>query len=165
MDDFRTTPQMILASRLHTRLGKFAFVGLKLLGVELPRSVKIGSGLRLAHGASGLVVHQHTVIGSNVVLYQGVTIGRGDQYLRRDQVPHDPSGERAGHVVIEDDVIIGAGAVVLFRNGETVSLGRGCVIGANAVVNRSVPPGEIWAGAPAKKVGTNPNATASFSVN
>ncbi|MEQ7737476.1 hypothetical protein ABQG64_14465, partial [Escherichia coli] len=88
----RTTPQMLLAARLHTRMGKLAFIGLKLLGVEIPRSVKIGGGLRLAHGAVGLVVHQHTVIGKNVVLYQGVTIGRGDQYLRRDQVPHDPTG-------------------------------------------------------------------------
>jgi serine O-acetyltransferase len=155
-DDMRPTPQGRLAAHPNGRAGKLAWALLKLLGVEIPTSVKIGDGLRLAHGAVGLVVHQHTILGSNVVLYQGVTLGRGDQYLRRDQVTHDPSGG-AGHIVIEDDVIVGANAVVLFKSRQTLTLGRSSVIGANSTVLTSVPPGEIWAGTPAKKVGTNPN--------
>ena len=50
-------------------------------------------------------------------------------------------------------MIIGAGAKVLFRDGQWLTIGRGAVVGANAVVTRSVPPGEVWAGVPAKRVG------------
>ncbi|AWB90869.1 serine O-acetyltransferase [Aeromicrobium chenweiae] len=158
MDDMRPTPQMRLARRLNGRGGKTAWAALKLLGVEIPRSVQIAGGLRLAHGAVGLVVHQYTIIGQDVVLYQGVTLGRGDQYRRLDQVDHDPS--TGGRIVVEDRVIVGANAVVLFKVGQFLTLGHDCVIGANSVVLDSVPPGEIWAGSPAKKVGTNPNFTA-----
>lgn len=154
-DDFRPTPQMRLAARLNGRGGKAAWAALKLLGVEIPPSVEIGGGLRLAHGAVGLVVHQHTVIGRNVVLYQGVTLGRGDQYRRLDEVDHNP--ETGGRIIVEDEVIVGANAVVLFKVGQTLTLGRGSIVGANSTVLESVPPGEIWAGSPARKRGINPH--------
>ena len=57
-----------------------------------------------------------------------------------------------GQILVEDDVVIGAGAKLLFKLGQTLTVGRGAVIGANAVVLSSVPPGEIWAGMPARKV-------------
>lgn len=151
----RLTPQMWLARHLHGPFGKLAFVGLKLLGVELPRSVTIGRGLRLAHGAVGLVVHQYTVIGQDVVLYQGVTLGRGDQYRLLDEVDHDPKS--GGRIVVGDKVIVGANAVVLFKVGQTLTLGDGAIIGANSTVLESIPPGEIWAGSPARQVGVNPH--------
>ncbi len=131
-----------LARSLHTPWGAIAFKLLTLLGVEIPRSVVIGEKLELPHGAFGLVVHQSTVIGDRVKIFQGVTIGRSDQYLA--DVP------RGGRVVIEDDVTLGAGAKILFRGGETLTIGSGSVIGANAVVTRDVPPREVWAGIPAK---------------
>lgn len=135
-----------LVRRLHSPWGAVAFKLLTLLGVEIPRTVKIGSGLELPHGAFGLVVHESTVLGDRVKLFQGVTIGRSDQY--RKDVP------KGGRAIIEDDVVVGAGAKILFRGGETLTVGRGSVIGANAVVTQDVPPGEVWAGIPARRLRT-----------
>ena len=56
-------------------------------------------------------------------------------------------------VVIEDDVWLGAGVVVL----PGVRLGSGCVIGAGAVVTNDVPPGAVFAGVPAKAIGSRAN--------
>jgi serine O-acetyltransferase len=128
-----------------------AFRSLWRRGVEIPVRVPFGPGLRLAHGAFGLVVHESTVIGANVRVYQGVTIGRADQYLTRAQL------RPGGGVVVGDGVILGSGCKVLFKSGQTLHIEEGAVIGANAVVLTSVPAGEIWAGAPAKRVSINPN--------
>jgi serine acetyltransferase/thymidylate kinase len=70
----------------------------------------------------GIVIHSKSVIGSRVTVMQQVTIGGKD--LGRDEAP-----------VIEDDVYIGAGARVL----GAVRVGRGAIIGANAVITRDVP--------------------------
>jgi serine O-acetyltransferase len=146
-----------LAKALPNRwTGNLAFLALKFLGVELPRTVPIGNGLRLPHGAVGLVVHESTKIGKNVRLYQGVTIGRADQYLTRAQLSTEPSG-----VEICDNAIIGAGSAVLFKTGQEITIGTNAVIGANSVVLSSVPAGEIWAGAPAVRVSVNPNHESS----
>lgn len=131
-----------LANSLRKPWGGVSFKLLTLLGVEIPRSVEIGESLQLPHGAFGLVVHQATVIGNRVKLFQGVTIGRADQY--RKNVPP------GGRVIVEDDVVVGAGAKILFRGGETLTIGHGSVIGANAVVTSDVPPGQVWAGIPAR---------------
>jgi serine O-acetyltransferase len=134
---------------------RLAYKALKLLGVEIPPSVRIGKGFHLAHGAVGLVMGEVTVIGDNVKIFQGVTLGFADQYLRPDQFPADVSD--MGRIVVEDDVVIGAGAKVLHKCGQTLVVGKGALIGANAVVLKSVPAGEVWAGIPARKVGVNPN--------
>jgi serine O-acetyltransferase len=135
---------------------RLAYKGLKLFGVEIPPTVKIGEGFHLAHGGVGVVLSQGTIIGNNVKIFQGVTLGFADEYLPMQQLPdHLLTVERIGRVVVEDDVVIGAGAKVLFKFGQTLIVGRGAVVGANAVVLTSVPPGEIWAGVPARKVGVN----------
>jgi serine O-acetyltransferase len=54
--------------------------------------------------------------------------------------------------VVEDDVILAPGAKVLARQG-VLTVGRGSVVGANAVLLESTRPGEIWAGVPARCVG------------
>lgn len=140
-----------LVAILRTPFRPVAWRLLKLYGIELPPGVPVGPGIRLPHGAVGLVIHESTVIGANVKIFQGVTIGRSDQYLRREELAQD------GRVIVEDDVILGAGAKVLFRSGHTLIIGRGAVVGANSVVTRSIPAGEIWAGVPAKKVSDNPS--------
>ena len=142
-----------LQRKLSTRRGMQAFKALKRHGVEIPLKVTVGRGLRLPHGSVGLVIHEDTAIGNDVRIFGGVTVGRGDQYLSRDQVV------AGGGVVIEDDAIIGAGAKVLFTGGQTLVIGRAAVIGANAVVTTDVPSGEIWAGIPARFVRLNPNAS------
>lgn len=140
-------PEKLLQRRLRRGFGRLADRGLYLLGIDIPPAVKIGRRLKLAHGAFGLVVHESTVIGNDVRLYQGVTIGRLDIHL-------PPSQTRpGGRVVIGDRVIIGANAVILYRSGEDLIIGDDAVIGAGAVVNgESVGKREIWAGNPARKV-------------
>ncbi|BCW76827.1 hypothetical protein NicSoilB11_31520 [Arthrobacter sp. NicSoilB11] len=91
-------------------------------------------------------------MGNGVTLFQGVTVGRGDQY--EPVTENSPTGDAAGGVVIGDGAILSAGAKVLFKTGETLTIGAGAIVGANAVVLCSVPPGEVWAGVPARKVGT-----------
>ncbi|MFJ6677537.1 DapH/DapD/GlmU-related protein [Microbacterium sp. NPDC091382] len=111
----------------------------------MPSTVMIGVGLELPHGAVGLVVHQDTVIGDRVKLYQGVTIGRADV--------HDTDSAGGGRVVIGDDVVIGANAVVLFRSGQTIELRDRTVIGAGSVLLSGTGEDEVWAGNPARLVG------------
>jgi serine O-acetyltransferase len=120
---------------------------LRLLGVNFPVTVPIGTGLQLPHGAVGLVVHERCRIGAAVRLYQGVTLGRADIHLPEAET------EDGGGIELADNVTIGAGAVVLFRSGQTLHIGSHAVIGANSVVTVNVPSAEIWAGNPARKVG------------
>jgi serine O-acetyltransferase len=129
---------------------RLAYKALKLLGVEIPPTVEIGENFQLAHGAVGLVIHEATIIGRNVKIFQGVTLGFADQHLRIDE--QSGSLGSIGRIVVEDHVVIGAGAKVMFKYGQTLTLGRGAVIGANAVVLSSIPAGETWAGIPARRI-------------
>jgi serine O-acetyltransferase len=149
-------PQERLVTRMRNpSTRRLAYKGLKLLGVEIPPSVEIGDNFQLAHGAVGLVIHEATKIGNNVKVFQGVTLGFADEHLPAEEISaHLDATETLGQILVEDDVVIGAGAKLIFKLGQTLTVGRGAVIGANAVVLSSVPPGEIWAGVPARRVGT-----------
>lgn len=102
---------------------------------SVPPGVRIGAGSRFAYGGIGCVVHVDCVLGSRVIIGQGVTLG-GD-------------GNRRGVPVVEDDVYIGAGARVL----GPITIGAGARIGANAVVLEDVPPGATAVGVPARCIG------------
>lgn len=126
-------------------IGKLAYLALKFLGVELPRPVPIGIDLEIAHGGFGIVIHSKAQIGNRVKIYPGVTLGRADIYK--------PASEsRFESIVIEDDAILSPGCKILCKDG-TLRVGRGTVIGANAVLLESTGAGEIWAGMPAKLIG------------
>lgn len=101
--------------------GSYKLVTEWLLGIELPPSTRIGPGLRLRHGV-GVVVNPASIIGSNVMIRQGVTIGN------RTSARDCPR--------IEDDVEIGVGVVII----GAITVGSGARIGPNAVVFRDVPP-------------------------
>lgn len=103
-------------------------------GVDIHPGARIGSRFFLDHG-TGVVVGETSVIGSNVKIYQGVTLGALS--TRRAECAH---GTRAfkRHPTIEDNVTIYAGATIL--GGETV-IGAGSVIGGNVWLTHSVPPG------------------------
>jgi serine O-acetyltransferase len=103
----------------------------------IPYTVEIGSGFAVGYWGLGIVIHPRVKIGKNVFIAQCVTVGG------RNQMPQVP--------IIEDNVFIAAGAKVL---GDVV-IGEGSVIGANAVVTRSVPPRSIAAGVPARVIREN----------
>ncbi len=126
-------------------VGKLAYFSLKLLGAEIPRSVPVGSDFELAHGGFGVVIHSRSAIGSRVKVYPGVTLGRADIY-------RPMSESKFEGIVIEDDAILCPGAKILCKEG-VLRVGRGTVVGANAVLLQSTGEWEIWAGAPAKCVG------------
>ena len=126
-------------------IGPLAYYLLKLLGVELPRSALIGDDLEIAHGGFGIVIHSRAQIGSRVKLYPGVVLGRADIYK--------PASESYFEgIVIEDDVILSPGCKILGKEG-VLRVGRGTVIGANAVLLQSTGEWEIWAGMPARCMG------------
>lgn len=106
-------------------------------GMQLPLGTSIGPGLAIAHGF-GMVVNARAVLGSNVTLFHGATIGQGDEI--------GPNGERRTfYPVVEDDVWIGPHAVI----AGNVRIGRGSRIMAGAVVVKNVPPHSMVAGNPA----------------
>ena len=136
----------LLYARRWPLLGSLAYLLLKLLGAEVPRSVEIGKGVLLVHGAFGLVVHPNTRIGDRVKLYPGVTLGRADIH-----VPIEESAFEA--IEIGADVILSPGCKVLCKAG-VLKVGKGTILGANAVLLESTGENEIWAGIPAKRTGS-----------
>jgi serine O-acetyltransferase len=99
-------------------------------GIDIHPGAQLGRSFFIDHG-TGVVIGETTIIGNNVTLYQGVTLGAlapaYGQALR---------GQKR-HPTIEDDVVIYAGATIL--GGDTV-IGRGSVIGGNVFITQSVPP-------------------------
>ncbi|NJD58094.1 MAG: hypothetical protein C3F13_12020 [Anaerolineales bacterium] len=136
----------LVSARKTPVLGSIAYYILKLLGVEIPRSVVVGDGLELAHGGFGVVIHSASTIGARVKIYPGVTLGRADIYRPIEQ-------SKFKGIVIEDDSILCPGAKILCKEG-ILTVGKGSVIGANAVLLESTGENEIWAGMPARCVGT-----------
>ncbi len=129
-------------------LGKLFYYLLKLLGSEIPLSVRIGEDFILEHGGHGVVIHSKAKIGDRVHIYQGVTLGRADIY-------QSMAFSKFEGIAIEDDVILCPGSKILCREG-TLTVGRGTVVGANAVLLQSTADYEIWAGSPARCVGERP---------
>jgi len=138
----------LVYARKRPLIGKLAYFLLKLLGSEIPVSVPIGPGFLLEHGGHGVVVHSKTKIGARVHIYQGVTIGRADIYLRSTQSKFEG-------IEIGNDVILSPGSKIICKEGVLI-VGEGTVVGANAVLLESTGKYEIWAGAPARCVGERP---------
>lgn len=100
-------------------------------GIDIHPGAQIGEGLFIDHG-TGVVIGETSVIGRNVKIYQGVTLGALS-------IP-DPDLEQhvKRHPTIEDDVTIYSGASIL---GGQTTVGARSVIGANVWLTHSVPPG------------------------
>lgn len=102
-------------------------------GIDIHPGARIGGSFFIDHG-TGVVIGETCIIGERVCLFQGVTLGARSFAL-------DPQGlpmkGRPRHPVVEDDVIIYAGATVLGR----ITIGRGSIIGGNVWLTRGVPPG------------------------
>jgi serine O-acetyltransferase len=133
-------------SMIHHRLAHTLYgLGLPLLarilaelshaqtGIDLHPGAQIGAGFFIDHG-TGVVIGETAVIGQRVRIYQAVTLGA-------KRFPVDAEGKlQKGlprHPIVEDDVVIYAGATILGR----VTIGAGAVIGGNVWITDSVPPG------------------------
>ena len=103
-----------------------------VFGIELGNQIELGPGIFFVHPV-GIVVGGTARVGARVVFMGSNTVG---------------TAKDNGCPVIEDDVVIGAGARVL----GPVRVGAGAVIGANAVVLADVPPGTVVVGIPARIV-------------
>jgi putative colanic acid biosynthesis acetyltransferase WcaB len=106
-----------------------------VLGVELPPGTAVGPGLKLLH-PDAVVINADTRIGAGCVLRGSTTLGN---VLR-------PDGTESGSPLIEDQVELGIGVIVI---GE-VRVGRGARVGAGAVVVKDVPSGSVAVGNPAR---------------
>ena len=102
-------------------------------GIDIHPGARIGAGFFIDHG-TGVVIGETAEIGRNVRLYQAVTLGA--RRFETDEEGHIQKGG-ARHPLLEDDVVIYAGATVLGR----VTIGRGSTIGGNVWLTHSVPPG------------------------
>ncbi len=102
-------------------------------GIDIHPGADIGSSFFIDHG-TGVVIGETAVIGRNVRLYQAVTLGA--KRFQRDENGDLVKGG-ARHPLIEDDVVIYAGATILGR----ITIGRGSSIGGNVWLTHSVPPG------------------------
>jgi putative colanic acid biosynthesis acetyltransferase WcaB len=106
-----------------------------ILCVDIPSGTTIGPGLRLFHGQA-LVINKAAVIGKNCTLRHATTIGC--------KVPRD--GRAGPSPTLRDNVDVGSNAVII---GDLV-IGDDAIIGAGAVVTKSVPAGAVVAGNPAR---------------
>lgn len=106
-----------------------------LTGIDIHPGAQIGERFFIDHG-TGVVIGETCIIGRNVRIYQGVTLGAKSFPL--DAEGHPIKGVPR-HPVVEDGVIIYSNATILGR----ITLGQGAAIGGNVWLTRSVPPGSI----------------------
>ena len=121
--------QWFVTARLISTISRF------FTGIEIHPGAQIGEGLFIDHGM-GIVIGETTVIGNNVSLYQGVTLGGTGK----------EKGKR--HPTIGDYVVVACGAKVL----GSFTVGEGSKIGAGSVVLKEVPPYSTVVGIPGRVV-------------
>ena len=122
--------------------------GVRKTGIEIHPGAQIGKGLFIDHG-NGVIIGETTIIGNNVTLYQGVTLGgTGKEHGKR-------------HPTIGDNVMISAGAKVL----GSFTIGDNSKIGAGSVVLSEVPPNSTVVGVPGRVVKRNNEALPRETMN
>ncbi|MEB0056528.1 serine O-acetyltransferase EpsC [Variovorax sp. LG9.2] len=118
-------------------------------GIDIHPGAQIGAGFFIDHG-TGVVIGETAVIGERVRLYQAVTLGA--KRFPTDSAGHLKKG-LPRHPVLEDEVVIYAGATILGR----VTIGKGATIGGNVWVTQDVPPGCSLTQAQSREVTREPN--------
>lgn len=112
--------------------------GVRKTGIEIHPGAQIGDGFFIDHG-NGVIIGETAIIGNNVTLYQGVTLGgTGKEHGKR-------------HPTVGDNVMISAGAKVL----GSFTIGENSKIGAGSVVLHEVPPNSTVVGVPGRVVKRN----------
>ena len=102
-------------------------------GIDIHPGARIGHHFTIDHG-TGVVIGETCIIGNNVKLYQGVTLGARNFPLDENG---NPVKGNARHPILEDDVIVYSNATILGR----VTIGRGATVGGNLWVTHDVPAG------------------------
>lgn len=137
-------------------------------GIRLGAGVNINDAVIINANRGSVTLGERSWLGPFCLVYGngGVTIGRNvlvaghtsintvSHSAERCDIPINDQPVLTGPVVIEDDCWIGLNAVIL----QGVTLGRGCIVGAGAVVTRSIPPWSIATGVPARVVGRRKGA-------
>lgn len=120
-------------------------------GIEIHPAAQIGEGFFIDHGA-GVVIGETTIVGKNVTLYQGVTLGG---------TGNEKSHKR--HPTLGDNVFVGSGAKIL----GPIVVGSNSRIGANSVVLKNVPENATVTGMRARivKVGGRPVSSAGAALS
>ncbi len=128
-------------ARLISHIARF------LTGIEIHPGAQIGEGVFIDHGG-GVVIGETAVIGNNVTLYQGVTLGG--------------TGKERGkrHPTLEDYVVVACGAKVL----GSFTVGEGAKIGAGSVVLKPVPPHSTVVGIPGQIIAAKGISTMHFDA-
>jgi serine O-acetyltransferase len=128
--------------RLISQAGRF------FTGIEIHPGARVGRSFFIDHGM-GVVIGETTIVGDNVTLYQGVTLGG--------------TGKERGkrHPTIKNNVVVGAGAKVLGN----VTIGDNVKIGSNAVVISDVPANATVVGVPGRIVRHEGKAVATISLD
>ncbi len=112
----------------HRRLAKAVKnINSMLYHNSLPPAVQVSPDIQLGHHGFGTILHNRVVIGREVKIYQNVTMAVRPQHADN-------------RIVIEDEVLIGAGAVIMTPRKRSITIGRGARVGAGAVVTHDVPP-------------------------
>lgn len=104
-------------------------------GIQIPYSTNIDKGLYIVHWG-GIVINPNCIIGKNLTISQGVTLGQVSR------------GERRGSPRIGNNVYIGPGAKVIGN----ISIGNNSAIGANCVVTKDIPDNAVVVGIPGKVI-------------
>ncbi len=105
-----------------------------VFGPFIGMGAKFGKDVWLLSGGIGVVINHKAIIGNNVVIHQNVSIG--------------DNGKSLDAPIIEDNCKISAGAVIIGG----IRVGKNSIIGANAVVNKDIPPNSVAVGVPAKVI-------------
>ena len=122
--------------------------GVRKTGIEIHPGARIGKGFFIDHG-NGVIIGETTIIGDNVTLYQGVTLGgTGKEHGKR-------------HPTLGNNIMVGAGAKVL----GSCTIGDNCKIGAGSVVLGDVPSNSTVVGVPGRVVKRNNMALPQETMN
>ena len=120
----------------------------EVFGVDIHPAARLGNGLMIDH-ATGVVIGETAVVGENVSMLHGVTLGGTGK----------KDGDR--HPKLGNNVLVGTGAAILGN----IRIGDGCRIGAGSVVLNDIPPGQTVVGVPARIVGTSGTDNPALSMD
>lgn len=106
--------------------------------------IKVGNSVFIGH-ACEFVCNSSITIGNDCLIASKTTFNTtGHEYKKEDKIHQQAITTK--EIILEDDVWIGTSCVIM----QGVNIGKGAVIGAGSVVNKSIPPYEVWAGVPAR---------------